>query len=145
LRASGDNEHAVRALGVYVDAKFIAGMALSNGLVALSGAMISQEIGTVNITDGMGMIVTGLAGVIIGSAVFSQRSFTARLAGAVLGIVLYRIIIALLMQVGVTGMDLKLFTALFVFAALVLPVWLRRQRQAKWLSSFIPDRKRHHV
>ncbi len=143
LRASGNNEHAVRALGVHVDAKFLAGMALSNGLVALSGSMITQEIGTVNITDGIGMIVTGLAGIILGRAVFSQRSFTARLVGAILGIIFYRIIIAFLLQVGVTGTDLKLLTALVVFAALVLPQWLRQQRQAKWLSSLMPDRNRN--
>lgn len=122
LRATGDNEDMIRALGVNTDTMKITGLLLSNGLVALSGALVSQSQGYADVGMGTGTIVTGLASVIIGEAVIKgERSFAIKLFSVVCGSVIYRTIIAIVLWLGMNSSDLKLFTAVIVAGSLCLP------------------------
>lgn len=121
IRATGNNFHMVRAQGVNDKTMTILGLMLSNGLVALSGAMIAQQQAFADIQMGTGSIVIGLASLIIGEVLFGKGNFAKRLVGVILGAVLYRIIIALVLKLGMAPNDLKLFTAITVSIALVLP------------------------
>jgi putative tryptophan/tyrosine transport system permease protein len=124
MRASGDNEQMIRALGVSVENMIVLGLCISNGLVAFAGALLAQYQGFADVQMGIGMIVWGLASVIIGRALIGTDSVGAALFGTVLGSVLFRLIIALALRWGLNPNDLKLVTALFVFGALVLPTLL---------------------
>jgi putative ABC transport system permease protein len=122
LRATGDNARMIRSLGTNTDNTTIFGISLANGLVALSGAMIAQQAGYFDISMGAGMIVIGLASVIIGEAIFGARSVFFATLAAVLGSIMYRIIVALALRVEwLEASDLKLITAIIVIVALVLP------------------------
>ena len=121
MRASGDNPQMIRALGVNVERYRILGLALSNGLVALSGALLAQYQGFADAQMGIGMVVWGLASVIIGESLLGSRSLGLAIYGAVAGSVLFRLLVAIALRWGLNPNDLKLVTALFVFAALVLP------------------------
>ena len=127
MRASGDNPQMIRALGVNVERYRILGLALSNGLVALSGALLAQYQGFADAQMGIGMVVWGLASVIIGESLTGSRSLGLAIYGAVAGSVLFRLLVAIALRWGLNPNDLKLVTALFVFAALVLPQWLQRR------------------
>ncbi len=123
IRATGNNEKMVRALGVDTDAMKNLGLMLSNALVGLSGAMVAQSQGYGDVGMGTGTIVIGLASVIIGEVIFGKRfSFWYRLLSVVLGSVIYRVIIAVVLQLGMKSTDLKLLTAIIVAVALALPV-----------------------
>lgn len=123
IRATGNNEYMVRALGANTDAMKITGLFLSNGLVALSGALVAQSQGYADVGMGTGTIVIGLASVIIGEVVFGvKHSFGYRLFSVVCGSVIYRMIIAIVLQLGMKTTDLKLLTAVIVAAALSIPV-----------------------
>ena len=101
----------------------ILGLIISNGLVALSGALIAQQQSFADIQMGIGSIVIGLASVIIGEVLFGRRSFYSRLMSLVFGAITYRLIIALVLKMGMPANDLKLFTAITVAAALALPTF----------------------
>lgn len=122
LRATGDNDQMVRALGVNTDSLIILGLALSNGLVALSGALIAQYQSFADVSMGIGMVVIGLASVIIGEVIFGINSLGRRLLAVVLGAVLYRLVIAEALELGMPANDLKLVSALIVALALSAPV-----------------------
>ena len=124
MRATGDNAQMVRALGANVEGYIVMGLALSNGLVALSGALLAQYQGFADAQMGIGMVVWGLASVIIGEALTGARSLGLTIAGAIMGSILFRLLVAIALRWGLNPNDLKLITALFVFAALVLPIWL---------------------
>jgi putative ABC transport system permease protein len=126
MRASGDNEQMIRALGVNVENMIVLGLCISNGLVAFAGALLAQYQGFADVQMGIGMIVWGLASVIIGRALIGTDSVGAALIGTIMGSVLFRLIIALALRWGLNPNDLKLVTALFVFGALVLPMTLRK-------------------
>src|SRR5262249_24466156 len=111
----------IRALGVNVGNMTIAGLALSNGLIALSGALLAQYQGFADVQMGIGMVVWGLASVIIGEALVGSQQLGLVITGAVLGSVLFRLLVAIALRAGLNPNDLKLITAAFVFAALVLP------------------------
>jgi putative ABC transport system permease protein len=128
MRASGDNEQMIRALGVSVENMIVLGLCISNGLVAFAGALLAQYQGFADVQMGIGMIVWGLASVIIGRALVGSDSVGAALIGTILGSVLFRLIIALALRWGLNPNDLKLVTALFVFAALVLPTLVQRMK-----------------
>ena len=122
LRATGDNARMIRSFGANTDNTIILGISLSNGLVALSGALITQQSGFADISMGLGMIVIGLASVIIGEAIFGTRNVFFATLAAVLGSIVYRIIVALALRIEwLNTSDLKLITALIVIVALVLP------------------------
>lgn len=118
LRATGDNEKMVRASGVDTDLTTIVGLALSNGLVALSGALIAQYQSFTDVSMGIGMVVIGLASVIIGEVIFGTSSLLRRLIAVVLGAVMYRFIIAGALELGMPPTDLKLVSAIIVAIAL---------------------------
>jgi putative ABC transport system permease protein len=128
MRATGDNPQMIRALGVSVDTLTIAGLALSNGLIALSGAFIAQYQGFADVQMGVGIVVLGLASVIIGEALVGSRAIGLLIAGTMMGSVLFRLLVALALRWGLNPNDLKLITAAFVFAALVMPELARRIR-----------------
>ncbi len=118
LRATGDNSQMVRALGTNTDFTIFLGLALSNGLVALSGAVIAPYQSFADISMGTGMVVIGLASVIIGEAVFGTRTLLRRLISVILGSILYRFVIAFALELGMPPTDLKLVSAVIVALAL---------------------------
>lgn len=121
MRATGDNDQMIRALGVNTKTMIVLGVALSNGLIALSGALLAQYQGFADVQMGIGMMVWGLASVIIGEAIINDNSLGMVIFGAVLGSVLFRLLVAIALRWGLNPNDLKIITALFVFIALVLP------------------------
>ncbi len=123
IRATGNNPQMVRAQGINTNTTIILGLMISNGLVAISGALIAQSQSFADIGMGIGSIVIGLASVIIGEVLFGKSSFYSRLISLALGAILYRIIIALVLKLGMSANDLKLFTAITVAIALALPVF----------------------
>lgn len=126
MRATGDNPQMIRALGANVERNIVLGLALSNGLVALSGALLAQYQGFADAQMGIGMVVWGLASVIIGEALTGTRSLGLAITGAIMGSVLFRLLVAIALRWGLNPNDLKLITALFVFSALVLPGFLSK-------------------
>ncbi len=121
MRATGDNAQMVIALGGNVDNYKVFGLALANGLVALSGSLLAQYQGFADAQMGIGMIVWGLASVIIGEALTGSRSLGVAITGAIIGSVLFRLLVAIALRWGLNPNDLKLITAGFVLAALILP------------------------
>ncbi len=130
MRATGDNPQMIRALGVSVDFIIILGLALSNGLIALSGSLLSQYQGFADVQMGIGMVVWGLASVIIGEALVGSARIGLLITGAVMGSVLFRLLVAIALRWGLNPNDLKLITAAFVFVALVAPALLRKLKPA---------------
>lgn len=123
IRATGNNEYMVRALGANTDTMKIIGLMLSNALVALSGAFVAQSQGYADVGMGQGTIVIGLASIIIGEVIFGNRfNFAYKLVSVIGGSVIYRIIIAVVLQLGMESTDLKLLTAVIVVIALAIPV-----------------------
>jgi putative ABC transport system permease protein len=131
MRATGDNDQMMRALGVGVGNMLILGLALANGLVGLSGALLVQYQGFADVQMGIGMVVWGLASVIIGEALVGTRQLEYVLVGAVMGSVLFRLLVAVALRAGLNPNDLKLITAVFVFVALVLPDAVARVRNRR--------------
>jgi putative ABC transport system permease protein len=126
MRASGDNPHMICALGVSVDGATIFGLAMSNGLVGLCGALIAQYQGFADVQMGVGAVVLGIASVIIGESLVGTRAVGLLITGTVMGSVLFRLLVAIALRWGLNPNDLKLITAAFVFAALVMPNFARR-------------------
>lgn len=130
MRATGDNAQMVRALGTSDGRMITAGLALSNALVALAGALLAQYQGFADVQMGIGMLVWGLASVIIGEALVGSPRLLHLLIGAVLGSLLFRLLVAVALRWGLDPNDLKLITASFVFLALVTPgFWARVRRR----------------
>ena len=124
LRATGDNEEMARAQGVNTDLAKLVGLALSNGLVALSGSLIAQYQGFADISMGIGLIIAGLASVIIGTAVIPTGRIWMAVLAVVGGSVVYRVIIqAALMIPGFNPNDMKLLSAIIVVVFLIAPRW----------------------
>jgi putative ABC transport system permease protein len=121
MRATGDNSQMIRALGVNVGNMTTAGLALSNGLIALAGSLFAQYQGFADVQMGIGMMVWGLASVILGEALVGGGHLGLALAGAVMGSVLFRLLVAIALRAGLDPVDLKLITATFVLAALIFP------------------------
>lgn len=122
IRATGCNPQMARAQGINPNVMVILGLLISNGLVALSGALVAQSNGFADVGMGTGTIVIGLASVIIGEVLFGTRSFKNWLISVVLGSVVYRAVIAIVLELGMPPNDLKLFTAVLVAIALSLPL-----------------------
>jgi putative tryptophan/tyrosine transport system permease protein len=129
MQAAGDNAQMIRALGVNVDNMVVLGLALSNGLIAFSGGLLAQYQGFADVQMGIGMVVWGLASIIIGEALVGVRALGFLITGALMGSVLFRLIVAVALRGGLDPNDLKLVTAGFVFLALVLPSFLRRMQR----------------
>ena len=123
IRATGNNEKMIRALGVDTNIMKTIGLMISNALVSLSGALVTQSQGYADVGMGTGTIVIGLASVIIGEVIFGNRfNFLYKLSSIVMGSIIYRIIIAIVLQLGLKATDLKLLTAIIVAIALSVPV-----------------------
>lgn len=136
VRATGCNEAMARANGINTGFNKVLGLVLSNGIVALSGGLLAQYQGFSDINMGRGAIVIGLAAVIIGDVIFGKlfKNFALRLLAAVLGGVIYYIVIQLVLQMGLNANDLKLFSALVVALFLGVPYW-KGQLSAKHVKT----------
>lgn len=130
LRATGDNKRMIRSFGANTDTNTILGLSISNGLVALSGAVVAQQSSFADISSGIGMIVIGLASVIIGEAILGKGSVFRTTLAVVCGSIIYRIVVAAAYEIPwLEASDLKLITAVIVIFALVLPTVRRSMRQ----------------
>jgi len=122
LRATGNNRQMVKAQGVNTHAMIILGLMVANGFVGLTGALVAQNQGFASVDMGVGTIVIGLASLIIAEVLFPVRRFWVRMITLVIGSIIYRLIIALVLEMGMAPTDLRLFTALTVAVALSLPL-----------------------
>lgn len=122
IRATGYNPQMIRAQGVDTNIMLLIGLFFSNALVAVAGALVAQSNGFADVGMGVGTIVIGLASVIIGEVLFGTRSFKNSLISVILGSIVYRLVIAIVLQMGMPPNDLKLFTAVLVAIALSLPM-----------------------
>ena len=125
LRATGANQNMARAQGIDTKIGITVGLMVSNGLVALSGALLAQNQGAVDVNMGRGAIVIGLAAVIVGEVLFGKvfRNFALKLVAVALGAVVYYLVIQIVLQMGLNTNDLKLLTALVVALFLAVPYW----------------------
>ncbi len=135
LRATGDNPQMIRALGTNTDGMVILGLAISNGLVSVSGALIAQYQGFADVNIGIGLIIAGLAAVIVGETLLRPNHFAIASTAVILGMITYRVALAAALTISIPlpnaqnftidAQDVKLATAILVFVAL----WLSRVRQ----------------
>lgn len=125
IRATGCNSAMARANGINTNTCKVLGLVLSNGIVALAGALLSQFQGFADVNMGRGAIVIGLAAVIIGEVVFGKifRNFALKLVSVVIGAIIYYIVITIVLKLGLRTDDLKLFSALVVGLFLGIPYW----------------------
>ena len=123
LRATGCNDKMARAQGINTNATKVLGLVISNGLVGLAGALYAQYQGSADINMGRGAIVIGLAAVIIGEVVFGKifHNFALHMVAVVIGAIIYFVVIAIVLQLGLETTDLKLFSSLIVALFLALP------------------------
>ena len=128
LRATGANQNMARAQGINTSFAKVLGLMISNGLVALSGGLLAQYQGFSDINMGRGAIVIGLAAVIIGEVIFSKifRNFALKLTAAVIGAIIYYMVMTFVLRLGLSTDDLKLLTALVVAIFLTVPYWKSR-------------------
>lgn len=138
IRATGSNPNMARAQGIDTNADIVLGLMLSNGLVALSGALLAQYQGSSDVNMGRGGIVIGLAAVIIGEVVFGKlfTNFGLKLAAVSVGAVIYYIVLQIVLQLGLNTNDLKLITALIVAFALAIPHWQSKARRSRKGGAF---------
>ena len=130
MRATGDNEQMIRALGVNTDNTTILGLGISNAFVALSGALVAQDQGFADVGMGIGMIVAGLASIIIGEALLGKHTVQRMTLAALTGSFLYKEIISIGLRLGLAPTDLKLATGIMVILALGIPA-LKREKEGK--------------
>ena len=125
LRATGANPNMARAQGINTNSAKVLALVISNGLVAMSGALLAQYQGSATVDMGRGAIVIGLAAVIIGEVLFSKGSlnFALKLASCIVGAIIYYVVITLVLRLGLESTDLKLLTALVVAIFLTIPYW----------------------
>jgi putative ABC transport system permease protein len=136
LQATGDNEQMIRAQGVNTNRMKLLVLAISNGMVAFGGALVAQNQQFADAGMGIGMIVAGLASVIIGEAIFGKRTLLQHIIAVVCGSIIYRAVLALVLRLGLAPTDFKLLTALIVVIALASP------QVRNWLGLTKNSRKR---
>jgi len=141
IRATGDNKKMIRSFSANTDNYVIMGLGISNALVAFSGALIAQYSKFADIGMGIGMIVIGLASVIIGEAIFGTKTIVRTTLAVIAGAIIYRIVLALALRIELldTG-DMKLITAIIVIIALVLPQYFDKRRERNRKAKRIADR-----
>jgi putative ABC transport system permease protein len=130
MRATGDNEQMIRTLGVNTDNMTILGLGISNAFVALSGALVAQDQGFSDVGMGIGMIVAGLASIIIGEALFTNRTVQRMTFAAIVGSIIYKLIISIGLRLGLAPTDLKMATGVMVILALGIPA-LKKEKEGK--------------
>ncbi len=121
VRATGENEPMIRSLGVDTDRTKLIGLGLSNGAIALSGALVAQDNGFADIGMGIGILVSGAAAVMIGEALFGDGSIERWVMATIVGVLIYQLLVALALRIGLAPVDLKLITATLLLLALVVP------------------------
>lgn len=119
--ATGDNESMARSMGIQTDWMKIMGLVLSNGVIALSGALIAQNDGYADVSKGTGVIVIGLASIIIGEVLYGEVTFFERLIAIVIGSVIYQLLILLVIKLGFDTTYLKIFSAIILSICLLIP------------------------
>lgn len=119
--ATGDNEEMARSLGIMTDKMKIIGLTISNGVIALSGALISQNDGYANVNKGIGVIVIGLSSIIIGEIIFGELSLSERLVATVIGSIFYQLLVSLVIKLGFDTTYLKIFTSTLLAICLMVP------------------------
>ncbi|EMF0498260.1 ABC transporter permease [Enterococcus faecium] len=119
--ATGDNETMGRSLGIKTDRMKILGLTLSNGVIALSGALIAQNDGYADVNKGIGVIVIGLASIIIGEVIFQELTLAERLIAIVVGSIIYQLLILVVIKLGFDTTYLKLFSAIILAICLMIP------------------------
>lgn len=119
--ATGDNETMARSLGIKTDQMKILGLTLSNGVIALSGALIAQNDGYADVNKGIGVIVIGLASIIIGEVIFQELTLAERLIAIVVGSIIYQLLILIVIKLGFDTTYLKLFSAIILAFCLMIP------------------------
>ena len=131
IRATGNNEQMARSLGINTDTMKLLGLMISNGLVGLSGGLYALYGQATDVRIGTGAIVIALASIVIGEVIFSGKKggFALRLASIIVGSIIYRIIVAVVLQMGLNNDDLKVLTAILVGIALTIPMMMSKQRQ----------------
>lgn len=139
MRATGNNPQMAKAVGIEVDHMLVFGLGISNGLIAFSGALFAQYQGFATIEMGVGAIVTGVATLMVGETLLGKRPLGRWIAGAVAGAVVFRLLVALALRAGLNANALKLVTALFVLAVLVVPE-LRRKSHPRRPPRGVPSR-----
>jgi len=132
LRASGVNEQMVRGMGADTNKNIMLGCGLSNGLVALTGALVAQNQGFCDVGMGIGMIVMALAAIIIGEGIFRPKTIMPILLACFLGTFLYRLFLAVALRLGMPPGDLKLITSVLVILALALP-FIKKKLRHEWI------------
>ncbi len=142
MRATGNNPVMAAASGIHVNAMKLIGIALANGLVGISGSLVAHYQGFADIGMGMGSIVFGLAAVIIGETVLPAKSIRLKLLGVVVGSILFRLMVALALYVGLDPIDLKLITAVFVLAILIAPKILQARNAQIGVAARAPVARR---
>lgn len=119
--ATGDNETMARSLGIKTDRMKILGLTLSNGVIALSGALIAQNDGYADVNKGIGVIVIGLASIIIGEVIFQELTLAERLIAIVVSSIIYQLLILVVIKLGFDTTYLKLFSAIILAICLMIP------------------------
>jgi putative ABC transport system permease protein len=132
LRATGDNEQMVRSLGADTDKAVLLGTSVSNGLVALSGALVAQNQGFSDVGMGIGIIVMGLAAVIVGEKLFRPRGIAWMLLAVLGGTFVYRFALSIALRAGMPPGDLKMITAAIVIVFLAIP-YLHKRARREWI------------
>ncbi len=128
MRATGNNPQMVKSLGGNTDLMIVLGLAISNSLISLSGALLAQYQGFADVQMGLGMLVWGIASLIIGESLIKNKSLGILIAATVMGSILFRLLVAIVLRWGMNPNDLKIITAVFVFAALILPAFIEKIR-----------------
>jgi putative tryptophan/tyrosine transport system permease protein len=131
MRAAGNNPQMAKAVGIEVDRMVVLGLALSNGLIGFAGTLFAQYQGFANIEMGVGAMVTGVATLLVGETLLGKRSLGRWIAGAVAGAVVFRLLVAGAVRAGLNPNALKLVTAGFVLAVLLLPDLVSRARRPR--------------
>lgn len=132
IRATGDNKRMIRSFSANTDNYIILGLGLSNALVAFSGALVAQYTKAADVSMGVGMIVIGLASVIIGEAIFGTKTIVRTTLAVVFGAIIYRIVLAIALRIEwLDAGDLKLITAIIVILALILPQFMSKLKEKK--------------
>ena len=130
MRATGDNEQMIRTLGVNTDNMTVMGLGLSNALVAASGALVAQNQGFADVGMGIGMIVAALAAIIIGETLVGTKTIQRLTLAAIVGSIIYKLIISIGLRLGLAPTDLKMATGAMVILALGIPA-LKKEKEGK--------------
>lgn len=128
LRATGDNEAMVRASSINSDSMKVMGIALANAIVALGGGIFAQYQNFSDVTSGIGMMVVGLASIIVGEAFFRKKTLSFHFLAVIIGAIVYRFILTIALKLGIASTDMKLVSAILVALAISLPQLMKRRK-----------------